>query len=188
MPHATLAIRTSPSPSLVTTPPPPDLSLQLFMEKFTVNDKVLQLGYEKKNDLDHLLDCGLHTLVVEQSADRVLLIKTQSMTTEVQKSKFQEMRIEPDYFDGVWARDSLSQIPKADLPSVLNNINEALREGGHFFISVQKGTFDGIDGRTHQHLACYDENEIMQFLKEAGFIIESYSGVTDGTIEILCKK
>tara|TARA_R110002072_G_scaffold106371_7_gene231976 strand:- start:3788 stop:4420 length:633 start_codon:yes stop_codon:yes gene_type:complete len=86
---------------------------------------------------------------------------------------FLSLDLERAAFDGVFANASLFHVPAQELPRVLAELRDALRDGGILFTSNPRGSAEGWSGQRYGH---YMELEVSQrYLQEAGFdILEHY--------------
>lgn len=86
---------------------------------------------------------------------------------------FLSLDLERAAFDGVFANASLFHVPAQELPQVLAELRDALRDGGILFTSNPRGSAEGWSGQRYGH---YMELEVSQrYLQEAGFdILEHY--------------
>ena len=71
-------------------------------------------------------------------------------------------------YDGIWASFSLLHAGREDIPTFLQNIHAALREGGYVYIAMKLGS--GRHRDKLQRLYTYvSETELRRWLTEAGF-------------------
>lgn len=85
---------------------------------------------------------------------------------------FLSLNLERAAFDGVFANASLFHVPAQELPRVLAELRDALRDGGILFTSNPRGSAEGWSGQRYGH---YMELEVSQrYLQEAGFDILEY--------------
>ena len=86
---------------------------------------------------------------------------------------FLSLDLERAAFDGVFANATLFHVPAQELPRVLAELRDALRDGGILFTSNPRGSAEGWSGQRYGH---YMELEVSQrYLQEAGFdILEHY--------------
>ena len=86
---------------------------------------------------------------------------------------FLSLDLERAAFDGVFANASLFHVPAQELPRVLAELRDALRDGGILSTSNPRGSAEGWSGQRYGH---YMELEVSQrYLQEAGFdILEHY--------------
>jgi SAM-dependent methyltransferase len=78
-----------------------------------------------------------------------------------------------DIYDGIWASFCLLHAPRADFPSHLAALHQALKPGGMFFIGMKLGSGQSRDsiGRLYTY---YSAPELDNFLTEAGFTPQSH--------------
>jgi len=63
---------------------------------------------------------------------------------EAHKMDIEDLKLEDNSFDGVWAHTSLLHVPKAKLKNVLEKISGILKKDGMFFSAVKEGDSEGL--------------------------------------------
>lgn len=84
---------------------------------------------------------------------------------------FFDLKLENDSFDGMWCSSIFVHIKKDDLPELLKNSRKVLKNDGILGIITaqkQKRIKSQNDTRTY---IMYDEKELENYLKEAGYKI-----------------
>ena len=91
-------------------------------------------------------------------------------------------------YDGVWACASLIHVARQDLPTVLDRLAEATRQGGRLHVSVRDGDGEDVSGehssatRTRYVETYWREPALRSVLTEAGWIVSDvcrYEGRPD---------
>ena len=84
---------------------------------------------------------------------------------EVLHMTFDELDFD-EVFDGVWACASLLHVPEEEMPDILKKIGLALKPGGHFYISVKEGDFEG--NRGGRYFVDYSKRKLMEMIEDTG--------------------
>lgn len=84
---------------------------------------------------------------------------------EVLHMTFDELDFD-EVFDGVWACASLLHVPEEEMPDILKKIGLALKPGGHFYISVKEGDFEG--NRGGRYFVDYSKRKLMEMIEDIG--------------------
>lgn len=89
-------------------------------------------------------------------------IASQTLGQQVQVLRFEDLSFD-DAFDGIWACASLLHVNKADLPSVLTRLGNALHQSGVLYVSFKLGSTERIDTNGRYFLDL-DQNSLQQAL------------------------
>lgn len=84
---------------------------------------------------------------------------------EVLHMTFAELDFD-EVFDGVWANASLLHVPEKDMPDILRKVGMALKPGGHLYLSVKEGDFEGIRGG--RYFVDYSKRKLIDLLENTG--------------------
>lgn len=84
---------------------------------------------------------------------------------EVLHMTFAELDFD-EVFDGVWANASLLHVPEKDMPDILRKVGMALKPGGHLYLSVKEGDFEGIRGG--RYFVDYSKRKLIDLLESTG--------------------
>lgn len=108
-----------------------------FLERLEPEAHILDAGCGPGRDIKNLSDLGYRVTGLDASAEMVRLARELSGQT-VHHMPFQAIEW-TEVFDGVWACASLLHVPKGELPTVFNNITQAMKPGGTFYCSFKYG-------------------------------------------------
>lgn len=84
---------------------------------------------------------------------------------EVLNMTFEELDFD-EVFDGVWACASLVHVPTEEMPDILKKIAFSLKPGGHFYLSVKEGDFEG--NRNGRYFVDYSKRKLMEMIEDTG--------------------
>ena len=178
--------------------------LRKFAKLVGQGSKVLDLGCASGYQSKLLENQGLDVVGLDLSSRMIAIAKKRVPNAEfvVGDMTIIGKRIYPELvegFDGVYARASLLHIPKKLIPEVLRSVNKILKDKGTFYLAVKEGRGEGeVEDERHgrkvkRFFSFFPENEIRDFLEDAGFRVEhvTFYEREDGTtkwIKIFSKK
>lgn len=156
-----------------------------FISLLKPGSKVLDIGsgtgyitkYMQEKDLDPVgIDFSQKMLdIATKKYPQVTFLKGDA--TEI------DSLFKANFFDGVMATYCLSYVPKAELPSVLNQINRVLKpnaplimimQGGKGEIIIDEPLIDGDKGKDALFSSLYSKEELQDLLAAVGFRIEEF--------------
>lgn len=154
-----------------------------FWENFTINTikefvkqlngkRVLNLGSGTGRDSIILRDKGLEVICCDASIEMAKI--TRKLGFETIESDFNELNLDNNSFDGVWAYTSLLHVTKEEMIEVLGKINKALKPGGVFLNGMIEGKFEGDVERDNmpgakRYFRYYEESELREIVEKVGF-------------------
>lgn len=87
--------------------------------------------------------------------------------------QFLSLDLKENSFDGIFANASLFHVPSKELPRVLNELHQALREDGILFTSNPRGNAEGWNGQRYGYYIELEDS--LSYLEKAGFeVIHHY--------------
>lgn len=138
----------------------------------TPGKRVLNLGSGSGRDALLLRETGMEVFCVDGSSTMTRITNTLGFESLV--STFDELELEPNSFDGVWAYTSLLHLPKSELAETLARIHGWLRQDGAFALGMIEGdgerdvVRDSMPGESRL-FAYYSSDELISRAGEAGF-------------------
>lgn len=169
-------------------------ALKEFMELLPEKASVLDIGCAAGRDVSYFTGRGFNVTGIDFSSKMIDQAKRRVPSATFKVLDFESLKYQ-NKFDGVWANASLHHVPKKDLPSVLKLIHRALKPKSIFFIKVKKGRMEGMQREDkfntviRRYIAFYQNDELKQFLREAGFTILSLKNTTrDEWIDVIARK
>lgn len=156
----------------------PSAILQSFIKRLDKGSLVLDLGCGPANASVHMRAAGLQVDPVDASPQMVALAnKTHDIDARV--STFDDLVV-LDKYDGIWANFSLLHARRADFPTYLKRVHNALINGGWFHIGMKLGDGEKRD-RLGRFYSFFQEDELHRLLETAGFeVVETTKGKDPG--------
>jgi ubiquinone/menaquinone biosynthesis C-methylase UbiE len=137
-----------------------------FMDMLPGGD-VLDIGSGPGKDSAFFVEQGLVPLCLDIAPGMIKLCEQRGLAA--MEGDFEKLPFKENWFDGVWAYASLSHMPKADLPLVLEKVRSILRPNGMFYVGMPEGNSEGFSGSTRhkgvrRYTASYLEDELRAHL------------------------
>ncbi len=139
-----------------------------FIAAVPAGGRVLDLGCGPGTSAAEMARAGLVVDASDASAEMVDLAASHPGVT-VSHARFEDLSGQ-NIYDGIWANFSLLHAKRADLPTHLKAIHQALKPGGVFFVALKLGQGEGPD-RIGRFYTYYQEDELKTYLNEAGFTV-----------------
>lgn len=137
---------------------------KVFLDKLEEGDTILDLGCGSGRDSLAFYEAGFDVTPLDASEEMCKLAEIHT-GLDVLQMTFEEMDFD-SVFDGVWACASLVHVPKKELQDILRKIQEALKDGGLFYMSVKKGDFEGFRGE--RYFSDYTAESAERAVEESG--------------------
>jgi len=123
---------------------------------------LLDLGCGSGRDSLAFLEDGYEVTPLDGSPEMCALAEIHT-DLEVLNMTFEELDFD-EVFDGIWACASLLHVPEREMPDILKKVGLALKPGGHLYISVKEGDFEGSrDGR---YYVDYKKRKLVDMLED----------------------
>jgi SAM-dependent methyltransferase len=134
---------------------------------------ILDLGCGPGRDLATFTAMG-HVAIGVEGAERLAQMAREANRCEVWQQDFLALDLPAARFDGIFANASLFHVPRSELPRVLRELHEALKEEGVLFSSNPRGANE--EGWNRGRYGAYHDLETWRhFMEAAGFVeIEHY--------------
>ncbi|MDN3505289.1 MAG: class I SAM-dependent methyltransferase [Rhabdochlamydiaceae bacterium] len=170
-----------------------------FMDHIRKGDQVLDLGCGPGLHVKELSKKGIEVCGIDYSPAMIKIAQHQAPKAKFYVMDIQSLSLQTK-FNAVWASRSLHHIPREKLNGVLLNINKILTDGGVLYISMKKGTGEGViadhyyEGvkKFYSYIA---EDELVKELDLAGFdvILSEVKAINSSYnpqphVIVLCKK
>lgn len=130
--------------------------------------KILDFGCGPGRDLKYFARRGHEVIGLEGCPSFCKMARAYS-GCEVWQQDFLELQLPDQYFDGIFANASLFHVPRQELPRVLGELWQSLKDEGALFSSNPRGKGEGWYGKRYGSYLELDEYE--GFLQKAGFEI-----------------
>ena len=122
----------------------------------------MDLGCGSGRDSLAFLEDGYEVTPLDGSPEMCALAEIHT-DLEVLNMTFEELDFD-EVFDGVWACASLLHVPEKEMPDILKKVGMALKPGGHLYVSVKEGEFEGI--RDERYYVDYKKRKLMDMLED----------------------
>lgn len=115
--------------------------INLFLSKLS-GKNILDLGSGPGRDSKYFLDKGFNPTCLDYSRELLKLCQNKNLKTIYMD--INNLLLEENSFDGVWAYTSLLHIQKNNIEKVLNDVSKILKPKGYFFVSIKEGIGERI--------------------------------------------
>lgn len=163
-------------------------------------NRILDLGCGPGRDAKVFVEQGFQVTGVDLSLQMIEMARSR-VAAQFHVMDMENLDFPPNSFHGVWASASLLHVPKKNILRVCKALYSFLVEGGIFYLSLKKGTGEGLQadpryGDVQKFWSFFEKEEIEEVLKQADFkLIESVISEKKSTyqghllwITVLCKK
>lgn len=156
--------------------------LKKFISKIPAGGKILDAGCGFGRELLFFAEQGFDTYGIDGSEGLLKLA-----AKRVPKAKLQlvdlrtKLSFDDNFFDGVWARNSLHHLETKDLHHALSELKRVLKDNGIFFVEWKAGkgeivTEEEIAAGQKRFYNLRSQEEVEALLKDAGFaLLENYT-------------
>ncbi len=136
---------------------------------------ILDLGCASGRDAFIFTEEGRDVVGVDLSSRMLDIARLQAPKAYFANMDMRQLGFPDNSFDGIWASASLLHVPKADMPTVANEMYRVLRKNGAIFVEVKEGegeqmVEDERYGNMPKFFSYYQMEEIMKHLNR--FCIE----------------
>lgn len=140
-----------------------------FLPYLSQGAKILDVGFGSGRDMLYFENKGYNVLGIDNVSEFVDNGKANGLNVEL--CDFHNLPY-IEMFDGIWACASL--LHSNDLPLAFNNLNKALKVGGHIYLSMKNGNGTNVEnGRFYQYI---DEEKLKELCKNSNLsILEIYN-------------
>lgn len=161
---------------------------------------IIDIGCGSGRDAKIFTENEINVLGVDICNNLIEIAKKNAPLGQFQVRDIETCVFPDSHFDGAWSGCTLSHVPKKTIPNVLKSIHSSLKKNGYFYLTVRKGSGEGLQqddryGNIEKYWTYFEQDEIENFLKAAGFkIIEScavqnqFKYPTHPCIRIFCQK
>jgi len=146
---------------------------QIFINNLP-GKKILDLGCGAGDHSLYFKEQGLDVTSIDLSDEMIKLAKQKGLNAI--KMDIEDLKFNANTFDGIWAACSLQHVQKKDLPRVLFNLRDILKDKGILFINVFEG--EGEENREgkfgRRFFSYWKEEELMSILEKDFDLINFY--------------
>lgn len=149
-----------------------------FLAKLPKHSRILDVGSGPGQFTKHMIKKGFEVVGIDFSKEMVAIAKEKVPSIDFLHMDMRQLDFPDNAFDGVFSAYSLIHIPSEEVLATLKGFHRVLRACGYIEIAVQKGDADKIIDEPFMptekmFFNFFTEDRLANFLKEAGFIIES---------------
>lgn len=156
--------------------------LENFVSKIPTGGKILDAGCGFGRELLFFAKQGFETYGIDGSKELLKLAGKRVPKARLQLVDLRDkLPFDDNFFDGVWARNSLHHLETKDLQHALSEIKRILKGNGVFFVEWKAGegevvTEEEIAAGQKRFYNLHSKEEVEALLKGAGFeILEAYT-------------
>lgn len=113
----------------------------LFLNKLPAGACILDFGCGAGRDTKYFMERGFQAEAIDGSGELCKIARGYT-GNQVKHQLFQELD-ETEKYHGIWACASLLHVPGAELDSVFQKMEKALKKDGILYVSFKYGTFEG---------------------------------------------
>jgi SAM-dependent methyltransferase len=143
---------------------------QAFLDAIssTGPSKILDLGCGPGRDLKYFKSLN-HTPIGLDGCESFCEMARSYSECEVLLQDFIDLKLENNYFDGIFANASLFHVPKTELPQVIGKLRKSLKSAGILFSSNPRGNSEGFSGMRYGNYMELEEYKII--IEDCGFTL-----------------
>jgi len=127
-----------------------------FFRYACADGKLLDIGCGSGRDSVYFIKQG-YEVVATEPTPALCDIASANTGLNVLNTTFQTLNFN-DEFDGIWCCASLLHVPRVELPPVINNLVQSLKQNGVLYISVKKG--NGEQDIAGRHFTFFTEHNL----------------------------
>ena len=131
-----------------------------FLNEIPDSAYILDFGCGSGRDSKYFIDKGYKVTAIDGSIEMCKLA-SEYINQNVQCMKFDELD-DIDTYYGIWACSSILHIEKEKLPSILNKMINALKDGGVIYTSFKIGTgYEIKEGKYYNYITKEEMQEVL---------------------------
>lgn len=142
--------------------------------------RVLDVGCGAGRDVETFAEAGIDAVGIDLSGEMVALARENVPGAAFERMDMRRLAFPAGTFDGVWSKDSLHHVPRAEMDALLGEIRRVLEADGLLFVEVREGETEGLertddyDEPIRRFVSYWREDELADRLRAAGFaVVES---------------
>jgi SAM-dependent methyltransferase len=154
-------------------------AIEAFSKLIPQHGKILDAGCGFGRDLEYFSKNGFDAEGFDGASKMVSLARNRLEGTSAQawQSDFRFLNLKKEYYDGIWAMESLVHLPPVVCLRVVQNFFSALKRGGTLFASFavsdqsthREDRADGTSKNPPRHIYSYPQSEFESLIRQNGF-------------------
>jgi len=137
----------------------------------------------------YLFDKGMRVVGVDIAERCIEIACKHNPGMDFERGDIAQLAFDAGSFDGILSYYSIIHTPKRYMPDIFNEFHRILKPGGTVLIAVKAGTTEGyvtdlLGIETELYFTFFTEEEIAQYLEQAGFQLEYIEKRTPYDFEI----
>jgi ubiquinone/menaquinone biosynthesis C-methylase UbiE len=154
----------------------PRESIVRFSKLLPPKAKIIDIGSGSGRDAKIFSDLGVDVVGIDFCSNLIQHARKHATLAEFHVMDIEAISFPPASFDGAWAGCSLIHIPKKNIVNVLNKIHFILKDKGYFYLTIKKGTGEGLEndiryGNCKKFWSYFEEDELKLILEQSNFKI-----------------
>ena len=134
-----------------------------FLNHIPKGGQVLDLGCGSGRDSLYFKNLGYKVTAID-GCKELCDLASKYLGFEVINKRFENLNLQEESFDGIWACASLLHVKRCDIKNVLNNLVKGLKGNGIFYMSFKYGDNEFVDEKG-RYFNCYDEEAFKNIIK-----------------------
>lgn len=135
-----------------------------FLRKIPKGGQVLDLGCGSGRDSLYFKNLGYKVTAID-GCKELCDLASKYLGFEVINENFENLNLEEESFNGIWACASLLHVKRDTIKNVLNNLAKGLKEDGIFYMSFKYEDKEFVDEKG-RYFNCYDEEAFKNLIKD----------------------
>ena len=156
----------------------PKKEAKFFLSLIREKSKILDLGCGTGRDSCIFSAKGYSVTGIDLSRKMINYARKRCKCPVFRLMDMRKLRFKSKTFGSIWANASILHLSKKELPQVINEITRVLNKNGILYMSVKKGSGEGIMrddryGGLPKYWSYFSKSELLKYLKNFK-IIKSY--------------
>lgn len=135
-----------------------------FLNNVRKGGQVLDLGCGSGRDSLYFKNLAYKVTAVD-GCKELCDLASKYLGFEVINENFENLSLQEESFNGIWACASLLHVKRCDIKNVLNNLVKGLKENGVFYMSFKYGNKEFVDEK-ERYFNCYDEESFKNLIED----------------------
>ena len=149
-----------------------------FISRFKKDAVILDAGCGPSGHIGrYVFDKGIEVIGMDISEKCVEMARQFNPDMQFETGDIGNLEFEDGLFDGVISYYSIIDTPKNYIHNIFNEFRRVLKPNGYLLVTVKAGTTEGyifhpLGDKVEIYMSLFSEEEISNYYKEAGFVLE----------------